>query len=107
MLESTFWGIRYPVLSCSLLFALIGLAFILKHKLYNRIIMVYVSIAVICEGIMALSALFFTNQFTDSSSGTITLTTESPWLGLAEFQGFLFRAAELVIFTINVRPHSL
>lgn len=84
------------MLVLSLGFAVADLVLILRWKLYTRVVMVYVAIAVGCEGLMALDSLFFTARFTETLGGKIVLTTAQPWLTLSQLQGFIFRAAELV-----------
>lgn len=89
-----FWAIRYTVLGVSLILALLAIMVILKFKLYERLLMVYICIAAGCEGLMALSALLFNESFIEYPS--MDLNTKEPELALSQLQGFIFRASELV-----------
>ena len=72
---TAFWIIRYSVLSLSLLFAIVAFVVIIRNRLYHRMVMIYVSIAVGCQGLMALSALFFSYNFVVGENGKILLTS--------------------------------
>lgn len=74
MLESTFWPIRYSLLAVCLAFAAADVAVIVWHRLYTRIIMVYVLVAVCCQGLMSLSAFFFSSRFVSITDGEVALT---------------------------------
>lgn len=48
MQNTIFWIIRYIVLSISLVCAATAIIYIIKKKLYNRVLMVFVAIAAGC-----------------------------------------------------------
>jgi hypothetical protein len=66
MINSEFWGIRYTVLSISFILSITAIAIIVRRRLYERVLMVYVCIAASCEGLMALDAFFFTDKFVNT-----------------------------------------
>lgn len=89
-----FWIMRYTTLGIAVLMSLLDILYVLYHRLHDRTIMVYITIAAACEGIKAVSSLLFLQRFVDKS--TDTLTQETPWKYLAQIQGYVSKTMELV-----------